>query len=449
MNIKQKIVSFIKDYQSNLTTIFSMMIGVSLILMIEGWQPSQAKNSKDFLNNEMTPPPSRNGPLTAEEKQWAMSAWRFFENNLVPETGLINSVADYPMTTMWDTASYLLALVAAQKLEIIDNKTFHSRLNKVLVTLSQLPLFDNKLPHKAYNTKTLKMINYDDPYKDKQLGWSTLDIARIMIPLHYITWTFPQYAPLIQKIISRWDLPSLVSEGELTGGHYSNSKKLKIVQEGRLGYEQYASKSLMLYGLDATKSSEYGTNLKFQKVEGVDLPTDIRDPKNYAAQNYILSEPFILDGLEFGWDAYSKNLAYRVYQAQVARFKKTGIYTAVTEDNIDRAPYFVYNAIYNHGKTWQTVTDTGVSIPDAKTVSSKAAIGWYVLYNDEYTTKLIQHITRANTPDQGWFAGIYEKDNKINAILTANTNGIILEALYFKQFGNFVHNAYKSKFHHE
>lgn len=254
---------------------------------------------------------------------------------------------------------------------------------------------------------------------------------------------------LIQKIIGRWDLTSIASEGELTGGEYSNSKKLKVIQEGRLGYEQYAAKSLMLYGLDTTKSSQYDKNLKFKKIEGVNIPTDIRNPKTHTAQNYLVSEPFILDGLEFGWDAYSKELAYRVYQAQVARFKKTGIYTAVTEDNIDRPPYFIYNSVYNNGKPWQAVTETGVSMPDTKAVSSKAALGWYVLYNEEYTTQLMKHVSRASTPDKGWFAGIYENNNKINAILTANTNGIILEALYFKQFGNFVQNAYKSKFHHE
>ena len=292
------------------------------------------------------------------------------------------------------------------------------------------------------------MIDYNNPSVEQHLGWSALDIARILLPLHYITWSFPEYAPLIQKVIGRWDLNALSINGQLTGTS-SIKNKIHTTQEGRLGYEQYAAKSLMLYGLDTIKSSEYNTNLKFKKIEGVYIPTDIRSPKTHNAQNYILSEPFILDGLEFGWDTYSKNLAYRVYQAQVARFKNKGIYTAVTEDNIDKEPYFVYNAVYINGKAWQTISDTGVNVPDAKTVSAKAAIGWYVLYNDEYTAQLVQHVTKANTSDKGWFAGIYEKDNKINAILTANTNGIILEALYFKRFGSFLPNAYKSQSNHE
>lgn len=447
MNIKHKIISFIKDYQANLTMILSVIMGVLLILLIEGWQPYQI-GPKDFLDDKMVPPPSRQGPLTPQEKEWAVSAWQFFENNVVPETGLINSVAGYPMTTMWDTSSYLFALIAAKKLDIIDNSTFHSKLNKVLTTLSKLPLFDNKLPHKAYNTKTLKMIDYNNPSVEKHLGWSALDVARILIPLHYITWSFPEYAPLVQQVIGRWDLDALSTNGQLSGGSRLNNK-LEVTQEGRLGYEQYAAKSLMLYGLNTIKSSEYNTNLKFKKIEGVYIPTDIRSPKTHHAQNYILSEPFILDGIEFGGDTYSKNLAYRVYRAQAARFKNKGIYTAVTEDNIDKEPYFAYNAVYINGKAWQTVSDTGVTLRDAKTVSAKAAIGWYVLYNDEYTTQLVQHVSKARTSDRGWFAGLYEKDNKINAILTANTNGIILEALYFKQFGSFLKNAYKSKFHHE
>lgn len=447
MNIKQRIASFIKDYQTNLIMILSIIIGLFLIVLIDGWQPYLTLNSEDFPNGE-TPPKYRHGQLTAEEKKWATTAWRFFEDNINPQTGLVNSVENVPITTMWDTASYLFALISAHKLEIIDNSTFHSKLNKILLTLAKLPLFHNRLPNKSYNTITLTMIDYGDPWKEKHVGWSALDIARLMVPLYYITWSFPEYSDLVKQIITRWDFSSLVSKGELTGASYTDDK-LNITQEGRLGYEQYAAKSLMLYGLDIIKSSQYDSNLKFRKVEGIYIPTDIRDPKTHKAQNYIVSEPFILDGLEFGWDAYSKNLAYRVYRAQVERFKNTGIYTAVSEDNIDQAPHFVYNTVYAKGQEWHTITEHGISIPDAKSLSTKASIGWYVLYNDSYTAELIPQISKAIKPNKGWFAGIYEKNGKINAILTANTNAIILEALYFKQCGNFIQNAHKIKFHHE
>ena len=50
----------------------------------------------------------------------AQVAWKYFENNTQPETGLANAVDKYPSTTMWDTASYLGALVSAYELGIIE-----------------------------------------------------------------------------------------------------------------------------------------------------------------------------------------------------------------------------------------------------------------------------------------------------------------------------------------
>jgi hypothetical protein len=64
----------------------------------------------------------------------------------------------------------------------------------------------------------------------------------------------------------------------------------------------------------------------------------------------VVSEPYVLDGIEFGWDDTSRDFAYRVYQAQYNRYVRTGIPTAVSEDNLDQAPYFVYNSILFEGE---------------------------------------------------------------------------------------------------
>ena len=52
-----------------------------------------------------------------------LQIWQF-ENNYQPETGLVNAVDTYPSTTMWDTASYMGALMAAYELRIIDKQVF-------------------------------------------------------------------------------------------------------------------------------------------------------------------------------------------------------------------------------------------------------------------------------------------------------------------------------------
>jgi hypothetical protein len=44
----------------------------------------------------------RNGPLIEEEMKMARTAWKYFENNYQPETGLVNAVHAFPAATMWD-----------------------------------------------------------------------------------------------------------------------------------------------------------------------------------------------------------------------------------------------------------------------------------------------------------------------------------------------------------
>ena len=88
--------------------------------------------------------------------EMAKIAWRYFQNNYQPETGLVNAVDGYPSTTMWDTASYMAALVAAHQFNFIDKQTFDSRLTKLIATLNNLVLFRNELPNKVYPQKQPK-----------------------------------------------------------------------------------------------------------------------------------------------------------------------------------------------------------------------------------------------------------------------------------------------------
>jgi hypothetical protein len=77
-------------------------------------------------HNRQSVYPHRAGALTATELEMAKIAWRYFQNNYQPETGLVNAVDGYPSTTMWDTASYLAALVTAHRFDFIDKQIFDS-----------------------------------------------------------------------------------------------------------------------------------------------------------------------------------------------------------------------------------------------------------------------------------------------------------------------------------
>jgi len=105
------------------------------------------------------------------------------ETNLQAETGLVNSVQNFPSTTIWDQASYLLALISAERIGLIDQATFDSRMGKAMQTLAVLPLFDGQLPNKVYDTRTLAMTNYANTPVARGIGWSALDVARVTVPL--------------------------------------------------------------------------------------------------------------------------------------------------------------------------------------------------------------------------------------------------------------------------
>lgn len=377
-----------------------------------------------------------NRVLTEEEIQWANTAWQYFENNVQSNTGLVNSVDGYPSTTMWDTASYLMGLIAAEKLNVISESQFELRMEKVLHTLARLPLIDGKLPNKAYNTQTLQMVDYANKPVDNGIGWSAIDVGRILVPMNIMVWQYPQFNKQVNDVLNHWDVSAMIIDGYLYGARPSNrGDSMELVQEGRIGYEEYASKAMSLMGRDVFNAMKYIDYLEIREIDGVDIPTDLRDPARFHAHNYVVSESYILDSLEFGADSVSKIFAHRVYKAQENRYQRTGILTAVSEDNVDEAPYFVYNTVFSDGKEWNAITDKGEDASHLKTLSTKAAFGWYALYETSYTQRLIDDADELYLKDKGWYSGRYEIDGRVNKAMTANTNGIVLESLAYIENG--------------
>ena len=64
----------------------------------------------------------------------------------------------------------------------------------------------------------------------------------------------------------------------------------------------------------------------------------------------------------------------------------------------------------------------------------KAAIGLWVLWPTAYTDSLFAAVSREFDLDRGVYEGVLEAGGRIGTF-TANTNGIILEALAYKVKG--------------
>jgi hypothetical protein len=385
-------------------------------------------------------------PLKDLEYKQASIAWAYFESNLQEKTGLVNSAHNFPSTTIWDQASYLLALISAERIGIIDTGKFDKRMAQVLYTLANLPLFDNKLPNKVYDTRSVEMTDYTNTPNTRGIGWSALDIARVSVPLNLLVFEYPQHASAAHKILTNWQMSELISNGALMGARVDpETNKTEKVQEGRLGYEEYGARAITLLGLDAYQAVKYDDYLKFEDVSGQSIALDSRSFSEFDAHNYVVSEPYILAAIEFGLDFESRELAHRVYKAQEGRYTKNAILTAVSEDNIDQAPYFIYNTVFANEQEWNPLAEDGTTHPDKRTVSTKAVFGWDALYRSDYTRKLMDHVAITKTESHGWNSGVYESDGRVNAVSTANTNGIILETIQYKMNGPLLTGRYLRK----
>jgi len=393
-------------------------------------------------------PFGRHGPLNERERAMAETAWSYFELRYQPETGLVNAVGSYPSTTMWDTASYVSALVAAYELEIIDKRTFDLRVNLLTKTLRNLDLFGRELPNKVYHTVTGAKVNYAN--EPGEVGFSVLDIGRLLVWLKILKERYPYLAPGIDNVVLRWNFCNAVKEdGRLFGSIVTGAGETRYVQEGRLGYEEYAAKGFALWGFEvpAALSPE---PLTFTDIYDVRIPLDARDPRIFQNMNYVLTESYLLDGLELGWklptdrrndrpglatQGWRAEFANRIYLVQQRRFEQTGIMTARSEHQVEGQPFFVYDAIWANGFAWHTLDPSDVYQPDRAAIASKAAVGMWALWETPYTDLLLDAVADLSGEEGGFYEGLYENGNGYIPVQTANNNGIILAALLYKEQG--------------
>lgn len=415
--------------------VFLLGLASALALVVAIERPRLAPVASDAVRALGPVPRTATAPLTPTERNWAAIAWRYFERNTQPATGLVNSVDGYPAASMWDIGSALLATVAAERLGLLSRGELDARLGRALTSLASLPLFDDALPNKSYDTATLTPVNYDGTPAPRGVGWSAIDLGRMLVAFDAIVWGYPELTPQVRAVLARWRLDRLTRDGLLIGARVGADQRTELLQEGRLGYEQYAARALALLGADVDVASRYDANLAYVEVEGIGVPGDARTAARYGAHTYVLSEPYLLDGLELGWDRDSEALAYRVYRAQEARHERTGVLTAVSEDHIDRPPYFVYNAVAADGRPWAAITDSGADASPHRSLSTKAAFGWWALLDTPYAVELLRAVASSYDPERGWYAGVYEQDRAPNTAVAANTNAVILESLAYRQFG--------------
>jgi hypothetical protein len=387
----------------------------------------------------------RIAPLTAKELLWAKTAWRYFVNNTNADTGLVNSIDRYPIAGAWHMGDYLAALMAAHQLRLIDKIEFDQRLSRFLGFIDNMPLVQGKLPNKAYNTKTGQMM--DASNRVGEVGWSAIDISRLMVWLKIIGEHYPEYHEYLDKVILRWQYCDIIDDCGQLYRYSKNGQTWHKQQEGRLGYEEYAGTGFALWGFNANSARRIKLDQRIT-VDNLQLLYDERDPRLTNTPNPILTMPYVFLGLEFGWqegEKYSKywpqnhgflkQQAEMVYRVQEQRWLKDKIFTARTDHSLAVAPYQLLDSIYANGQAWNTLSENGQWYPKLSLVSTRAVFGLWVLWDTPYTNELMKITEALFDKDRGWYEGRYEASGAYERIITSHTNAAILEVLLYKTKG--------------
>ena len=316
----------------------------------------------------------------------------------------------------------------------------------VLTFLNEMPLGLTGVPNKVYSTVHGQMVDYGG--QPGELGWSSIDIGRLLIALAMVKQRNPEFSEYVDKAVLRWNFCELVTEeGELYGGAINNGNVFRY-KEGRLGIEEYTA-----YGyLDWQIVPERAMMLdpyEVVTINGIDLLFDGRDPRDYDVLRPVYSTPYLLLGLEFNWDKIDDRqssdakhtnqvlsaMADSVYRIQESRWDIDRIYTARGEHVVAGEPYFVYDSIYALGTPWITVAEDGSDHDEKALVSTRVAFQMWVLWKTDYTNRLMTLVRELYDPDRGWYEGRYELTSSYEKSISLQTNAGVLEALLYKANG--------------
>ncbi len=397
----------------------------------------------------------RHGDLTETEYGWAQTAWQYSVNNTDPNTGLVAGIDRYPTASMANIAEALASLHVAYQLEMVDDLNFDGRLSALLHFLNSMDLFDNKVPNRNYHTQTGKMVTLTG--EPGQIGWSGLDIGRLLIWLNLYKRFYPAYGEYIDKAILRWDFCTLLAtDGTIQSGRLSNGQ-LTVRQDGRLGFEEYAAYGYALWGFNSSKAQLL---LPYQVFNLYDIPflVDGHDPRVDGVPNPLVPTSFWLAGIEFNWDLANDNdddhhhhsapdlaqQAAQLYALQQARFEQDALHTARAEHILSSAPWFLYDAVWGHGSAFPSIADDGSFHDQLALVSTKATFLMWALWDTPYTDELMVLVEPLHDPQRGWFEGRYERSAGYEKAISLATNAAVLKSLLYKVQGKLMHQPYPS-----
>lgn len=374
-------------------------------------------------------------PLSAADSQQfaaaAQLAWKQFNKLWVPKTGLALATPDYNKLTSWDIGSVLAGTYSARVLGLISEAEYHRRMSLTLRTVASLPLYRGMAYHRMYLSARAKMASRGGGLSTRGYGYSATDLGRLLIWLRIVADSDSEHTVLATRAARRLRMDSVVAGGYLHGEDVGASGKRNRFQEGRIGYEQYSATGFSLWGADVAAALDLHRNARPIEVGGVALLADVR------GLDRIVSEPFFLLGLEYGWDPMYRALALEVLRAQERRATETGMLTFASEDAVGIPPfYFYYYCVYCTGKSFVVeVSEPGRTVTKPRWLSTKTAFAWHALLGTPYTRRGVEAAQAAASDARGWSSGILEGTTTPTYTYDINTAAVILEAAAYARIG--------------
>lgn len=411
--------------RSYITILLGFLIGFAIVVWVERQMPTRVESSAGMTLSESFPPLPQPRELTFNEAVWARVAWQYYVNNTQPN-GLVNAHDGEPWLSLWSTGSYLFAALAARELAIISEAEFDERITAALFALGQLPLNPQGMPAAYYHADNLTILGKPDS--------SAVGMGRLLMALQTLLWRYPDHAAEIRDLFNQWQTGALIATGTTTRASLPVHHWTLAADEPRnsFGYRLYASHTLRLIdsaaGLAVTNPPE---GQQLMDIDGIMVPDEgLRTP--WGRQPSLVSLPYLLTGLELGFDAQSGEIAWRIMQIQQRRHSLRVRKPPISTDYAEPAPDYV-----NDQPNRKPVNEPALSEmpPEQRAITStRSAFAWYALFRNDWSEALRQQVQGLQVPGKGWQRGL-NLNNSVNNVIDADTNAVVLESLSYIAHG--------------
>lgn len=370
--------------------------------------------------------------VDSEVEKDAKSAWKYFQmwnagsQTIIPGTAYISDgkLLGYPLVTMWDVGSFVLAYCSAYLLGLITDSDLNNKTAQIISLLHHHTM--------TYGGSKLPQIEISSTiFPSKRSGFDASDVSRLLIALKILD-NLTLGKSKISTLVSTWDFSPVIKNRMV-----SSVKDGKIEPSHETSYTGYTARGYQLWG--------YGAKFETRQNSSMSREQKIAFIKSLALKGRIATEPNTNEVIELGETETLRLTLDILLAAQIKRFKSLGALTCVSEGILDQEPWFTYQACQlDLSGEDQWVVDTVNSETSVvarrkgdvlRAISTKGCFMWHAVRPGAYSSALLHCArTKANTGKIGFASGIYETNLKAMTCSDINTNAAILESLAYLHF---------------